>query len=84
MDDRYGDVTTLVCNICGRHWLRYHYELESFSGSGRWYLGPVTAEQAVAMTAGQAKETIERMDWRFFGGSYFDGHTGRSNGETTL
>ena len=84
MDDRYGEATILVCEDCGRHWLRYLYELEAFSRSGRWYLGHVSAEAAAALTAGEAAPALGRLAWYYFGGSYFGGKTGRSGGALSL
>jgi hypothetical protein len=39
MDGRFAQVSLLVCSRCGQQWLRYSYEVEAFSASGRWYLG---------------------------------------------
>ena len=39
MDAALAEVTLLYCRHCGRYWLRYFYENEAFSRSGRWYLG---------------------------------------------
>ena len=84
MDSRYGEVTLLICPDCGQIWLRYFYENEAFSRSGRWYMGPVNPAQIARITAENAKEILEGMDWYLFGGSYFDGKTGRSSGNIYL
>ena len=39
MDSAYAEAAVLACRACGRRWLRYFYEFEAFTGSGRWYLG---------------------------------------------
>lgn len=80
MDDRFAKISLAVCARCGRLWLRYHYELESVTHSGRWYLGAITPEQRDALTVENAREMIERLDWYFYGGSYFDGRVGRTSG----
>jgi hypothetical protein len=80
MDKDYAQVTMLACPVCGTTWLRYHYELEAFTASGRWYLGALSAEQAAQATADNAKTTLEGLDWYFYGGSYFDGRRGRASG----
>ncbi|MGH2537453.1 MAG: hypothetical protein ACRDHL_08680 [Candidatus Promineifilaceae bacterium] len=84
MDSRYGEVSLLICPNCGRHWLRYFYEVEVFSRSGRWYLGLVTPEQAAALTAESARRTLEGLAWYYYGGSYYGGRSGRASGEIWL
>lgn len=80
MDEQYGEVSILSCPECSQLWVRYFYELEAFTASGRWYLGIVTGEQASQLTVENARETLERLSWYYYGGSYFQGRTGRSSG----
>lgn len=80
MDERYGEVSLLRCAACGRHWLRYHYEQEAFTRSGRWYLGEVPAETLPSLTAEGARRFFESLDGYFYGGSFFDGRSGRTAG----
>lgn len=80
MDRMFSEVTLLSCPVCGQIWLRYHYENEAFTGSGRWYLGAITVEQAASLTSENARATLEGLSWYFYGGSYFQGQTGRSSG----
>lgn len=84
MDSRFAEVSVLVCRECGQRWLRYFYEVESFSGSGRWYLGAITPEQATALSAEQAKAMLEQLSWYYYGGSYFQGRSGKTAGEILL
>lgn len=84
LDSRLAEASILVCRVCGRRWLRYFYEVEAFTGSGRWYLGHVTPEQASALTAEGAKGALEGLDWYYYGGSYFGGRSGRTAGEVLL
>ena len=77
MDQNFAEVALLVCPVCGTRWLRYFYEEEAFTASGRWYLGAVTSEQAAHLTAAAAKATLDSLDWYYFGGSYFNGKSGR-------
>lgn len=84
MDRRFAEVSVLVCRDCGQHWLRYFYEIEAFTASGRWYLGAVTPEQISALTSENAKETLERLDWYYYGGSYYEGRSGRTFGKIIL
>ncbi len=84
MDEHYAQVTILVCPACDQHWLRYFYEVEAFTASGRWYLGAISAEQAAHLTAAEALATLEGLDWYFYGGSYFSGRIGRASGEIVL
>jgi hypothetical protein len=80
LDGSYAEVSLLTCALCGQHWLRYHYELEAFTASGRWYLGAVTQEQASLMTSENARATLEGLVWYFYGGSYYGGSSGRTSG----
>ena len=84
MDGRFAEVSVLVCRDCGRHWLRYFYEVESFTASARWYLGPITAEQSAAISAEEAKGILEGLGWYYYGGSYFHGRNGKSSGPIFL
>jgi hypothetical protein len=84
MDDSYAEVSLLVCPLCNRLWLRYFFELEAFTGSGRWYLGVITAGQARRLKAENARETLEAVSWYFSGGSYFDGRISKSSGRIML
>lgn len=84
MDRSFASVTLLVCPRCGQNWLRYHYELEAFTASGRWYLGAIPAEQASHLSADDAKALLESLSWYFFGGSYYGGRSGRTSGRINL
>ena len=84
MDRRYAEASVLVCRRCGQHWLRYFYEVEAFTASGRWYLGAISTEQAAALTAETARQTLERLAWYFYGGSYFNGRVGKTSGALLL
>jgi len=81
MDENYADVALMECPMCGTAWLQYTYEVEGFTGSGRWYLGLLSPAQATQLSAANALELLEGMRWYFFGGSYFGGQTGRSSGK---
>ena len=84
MDANFAEVSILVCPACGQRWLKYFYELEAFTASGRWYLGAITTEQAASLTAEDAKAALEGLSWYFYGGSYFGGQNGRTAGRIML
>jgi hypothetical protein len=84
LDSRFAEVSVLVCRKCGQPWLRYLYELEAFTGSGRWYLGPISLKQLSALTAETAKSMLEKLDWYYYGGSYFKGCSGKASGAIAL
>jgi hypothetical protein len=84
MDEHFAEASLLVCSVCGQHWLKYLFEVEAFTGSGRWYLGAIPAEQAARLTAPQAKTTLESLSWYFYGGSYYQGRSGRTSGSILL
>lgn len=83
-DDSFAEVSVLVCRGCGQHWLRYFYEHEAFTASGRWYLGAITPRQLSALTAEDAKSLLGRLDWYYYGGSHYGGRRGKASGEITL
>ena len=84
MDDRYAEVSVHVCRDCGRYWLRYFYEQEAFTASGRWYLGALTTGQLAALTANNAKSVLEGLDWYYYGGSFYFGKSGKTSGKISL
>jgi hypothetical protein len=84
LDSRFAEASVLACRVCGQHWLKYLYEVEAFKGSGRWYLGAITPEQATAVTPESAKAALEKLDWYYYGGSYYEGRSGKASGEIVL
>jgi hypothetical protein len=72
-DARHADVFITRCAACGRSWLRYLYEFEFISKSGRWFLGPLRRELQDQVTPENALDLFEQMLWYFAGGSYYDG-----------
>ncbi len=84
MDRHYAAVALWTCSLCGHPWLEYHYELEAFTASGRWYLGRLSPQQADGITAADAKAALESLDWYFYGGSYYQGRSGRTTGRIHL
>lgn len=84
MDERFADVSVSTCKNCGQHWLRYFYENEAFTRSGRWYLGAVTAEEVARLTTENAKSILETLESYYCGGSYFDGSISKTAGEINL
>ena len=81
MDDHFAEVSLLTCPACGQKWLRYFYENEAFTASGRWYLGAINLEQASQLTAENAKGILESLRWYFYGGSYYGGKSGKASGK---
>lgn len=73
---RYADVAIERCKRCGREWLTYHYEIEAFPHSGRWYRGVVTPEQEARITPANALAVLAELPWHLYGGSDF-GTTGQ-------
>jgi hypothetical protein len=84
MDHNFAQVSLLACPQCSQLWLRYFYEIEAFTASGRWYLGAITKDQASRLAAEKAKETLESLGWYFYGGSYYGGKSGRTSGRIWL
>lgn len=81
VDRRFAEVSLATCPVCGQAWLRYFYEDESVSRSGRWYLGAVSS--GPDLSPDSARTTFEGMDWYFYGGSYYEGQVGKTSGPLT-
>jgi hypothetical protein len=84
MDTQLAEVSVLICQDCGQHWLRYFYEVEAFTGSGRWYVGAIAPEQFATLTVEQAKGVLENLSWYYYGGSYYEGRNGKTSGNIFL
>ena len=83
-DARYADIFLVQCPICRRSWLRYQYELEFYSNSGRWFLGPLRKDAVGNLNAEAAAGLFNDMLWYFAGGSYFDGKVRKMSGVLPL
>jgi hypothetical protein len=79
-EGRFADVTLNRCRSCGRLWLRYLVEYEAFSRSGRWARGLIGEEAAQSITPQAAVDHLNGLEWYLYGGSYFDGISGRRSG----
>ena len=70
-DSTNGDVSLHTCKKCSTKWVGYLVEWPHFSKSTRWYRTPITAEEALTLTAENAKDYIEKQEWCFAGGDYY-------------
>lgn len=84
VDSSLAEVSVLVCRSCGQHWLRYFYEHEAFTASGRWYLGAIAPGQLSTLTAEDARSLLGRLGWYYYGGSYYGGRVGKALGGINL
>ncbi len=84
MDGNLAQVSLLNCAVCGQWWLRYFYELEAITASGRWYLGAINPEQATRLKTENARAIFDNLDWYFYGGSYYGGRSGKTSGRIML
>jgi hypothetical protein len=80
MDAHFAEVSILACSVCGQNGLRFFYELEAFTASGRWYLGAIDPQQAANLTVENAQKILENLGWYFYGGSYFGGKIRKGSG----
>lgn len=80
LDAQFGEVSLRQCPRCGQVWLHYALADEAFSGSGRWYLGAVSPAALDNLTVAEARGEFAQLGWYFFGGSYFGGQSGRTQG----
>ena len=79
-DGRYAEDSMARCRTCHRIWLRYFVEYESFSRSARWARGLITDHQAATLAPEAAADCLANLPWHLYGGSYFDGRSGRRSG----
>jgi hypothetical protein len=81
-EGRFADVDVIRCARCRQLWLRYQYEIEAFTASGRWYEAVIDEAAAAAMTTEDAYGFIKAAPWRIVGGSFY-GHSARRVTNTT-
>jgi hypothetical protein len=79
-DGRFGQATLDRCRRCGRIWLRYVVEYEAFSRSGRWARGLIREDDVETLTPETALGRLHGLAWYLYGGSYFNGASGRRSG----
>jgi hypothetical protein len=72
---RFAQVSVEQCKACGQQWLRYFFEFEVYSQSGRWYRASISDVEAESVTESTALTLMSRQGVHFRGGSYF-GSTG--------
>lgn len=75
---RFGEVNLWQCKTCGRLWLHYFVEFESFRASERYFMGLISQEASDTLLPSEAVEYLNKLDWHLYGGSYFYGKKGRS------
>jgi len=80
VDEQYGEVTLWTCKKCGRKWLHYFVEYEYLTAAGRMFTGVISPAALAGITAANAVEAFEAMDWYFRGGSAFGGKLLRTTG----
>lgn len=84
MDNHYGEVSLIRCTRCRRLWLHYYYVNEAFSKSGRWYHGLVPSRLEGSITRDNALDVFGKLEWYWYGGSFYDGKIGRGQGPPNL
>ncbi len=77
INGRFGQVNIHRCLHCGRLWVHYFVEYEAYRKSGRYFMGMISPEDVVGLTAETAVSFLESLDWHLYGGSFFEG-VGRS------
>jgi hypothetical protein len=84
LDEQYGQITVLACPNCAKFWLKYFYENEGFTASGRWYLGAISPNEFSSLTLENAISTLEKLDWYFVGGSYYGAEVWKGSGKIRI
>ena len=77
---RCGEVTLEICKHCATKWLHYFVEYEAFTGSGRWFRGPISDSAAATIIPDSAIAYLEQLPWHFVGGSYYQSTGMRTSG----
>lgn len=80
VDNYYGEVTVWTCKKCGRKWLHYFIEYEYLTAAGRMFTGTISSAALAGITAANAVDAFEAMDWYFRGGSAFGGKLIKTTG----
>jgi len=76
----YGEIQIETCKSCGTKWLRYFWEHEAFTASGRWYKGIVDDSSLPTLTPENCVKYLESLPWYIYGGSYFNTMGKRGSG----
>ena len=76
----FGEVSVNKCKRCGRYWLEYFIEYESFTGAGRWFRGILAPDTATSVKPSEVITTLENLEWYFRGGSAFGGRVIKTSG----
>ena len=72
-DFRGGEVALLTCKSCGQLWLRYFIDYNHpLIKTGRWFRGEISAQGIASISASNAVKYLEKVDWYFYGGTYFN------------
>lgn len=82
LESNFAEISIQKCTACGKLWLRYFYENEAFTGSARWFAGPLDPD--LRPTVDNARHMLESMAWYYCGGSYFDGKVLRGSGSLAV
>lgn len=84
MDENFGEVSILKCPQCDQLWLRYLYEVEGITRSGRWFECPISVYEKETLNATDALVFINSQPWFYQGGSYYDGVVSKSKPPVNL
>lgn len=79
-DSAFAEVSLKQCPLCDQLWLRWFYEEEATTGSGRWLECPITQAERQNLSAPHALDFINSKPWHYCGGSYFGGQVRRVAG----
>jgi hypothetical protein len=74
---RFAEVSVWRCRSCNQAWLHYFFEYETHTGSGRWYMVVLSAEEADSVTAENAVGVLLGKPWHIRGGRHFGDAVGR-------
>jgi guanosine-3',5'-bis(diphosphate) 3'-pyrophosphohydrolase len=76
----YGEIQIETCKSCGTKWLRYFWEHEGFTASGRWYKGIIDDTSLPTLKPENCVKYLESLPWYIYGGSYFNTMGKRGSG----
>jgi hypothetical protein len=79
---KWGDVTVEQCKACYTYWIKYLYENEAFSKSGRWFRAVLADNWRYSISSESVIAYLEQLDWYYYGGSYYE--TAGKKGKGTL
>ena len=80
-----AEIEIKKCKYCHQNWLRYYVDYNlPYIKTGRWYLGKIQEIEISKITFENAIYYLEKLEWYYYGGTYFNSLGKKGNGKLNL